>query len=287
MQTSSLALKFDGNPGAAHAPELYTGDIVGTSVSGFGSVGEAELAQFEATGLLVIEDAFSPAEVAAAKEGLRDLIMGRVLDFHEIEFEAKAAERLSQLSEDDRQDAVRKLMWFTGHEPRLNALAAHPSLIALLTRLLGFPPQMFQDMALLNPPQIGREKPWHQDHAYFDYPVGTPIVGAWIALDEATLENGCMRFQLGGHRAGVIPHFQRRDWQICDTEILGKPVVAAPLKPGGLLLFDGLLPHGTPTNHSGQRRRAVQFHYAPQSVSKTAPEDRLAAFGSEGKNVSC
>ena len=281
------ALKVDGNNIAPHAPDLYVGKIYTEGVRGFGAVGTADIACYREQGLLVIHDAFSPEEVEAAKAGLLDLVMGRVPDFHEIEFEAKAAERLPSLSPDERQDAVRKLMWFAGHEARLNALASHPALIALLTQVLGDAPQMFQDMALLKPPQIGREKPWHQDHAYFDYPLGTPIAGVWIALDEATTENGCMFFQLGGHRGGVIPHFNRRDWQICDTDIHGKSCVATPLKPGGLLLFDGLLPHGTPTNHSGQRRRAVQFHYAPKSASKTTYEERIAAFGSEGKNVSC
>jgi hypothetical protein len=97
---------------------------------------------------------------------------------------------------------------------------------------------MFQDMALLKPPMLGREKPWHQDHAYFDYPLGTPIVGVWIALDEATVENGCMQFLPGQHRDPII-HFQRRDWQICDSTILGRESVAAPLKPGGILAVCG------------------------------------------------
>jgi ectoine hydroxylase-related dioxygenase (phytanoyl-CoA dioxygenase family) len=64
------------------------------------------------------------------------------------------------------------------------------------------------------------ETPWHQDHAYFNLPEGTPVVGVWIALDDATPENGCMHFIPGGHREGPIAHFNRRDWQICDEEIL-------------------------------------------------------------------
>ncbi|MCC5850082.1 MAG: phytanoyl-CoA dioxygenase family protein [Verrucomicrobia bacterium] len=68
---------------------------------------------------------------------------------------------------------------------------------------------------------------------------------------------------------------------------MGKPCVAVPLKPGGMLLFDGLLPHGTPTNFSTKRRKAVQYHYAGISVVKSSPEARLAVFGSEGKDVEC
>jgi phytanoyl-CoA hydroxylase len=84
-----------------------------------------------------------------------------------------------------------------------------------------------------------------------------------------------------------IVHFKRRDWQICDTEILGNECVAAPLKPGGILLFDGLLVHGTPHNNSSARRRAVQFHYHGNQYPKIDNTDRLALFGSEGKEVYC
>ena len=96
-----------------------------------------------------------------------------------------------------------------------------------------------------------------------------------------------MRVLPGQHRAGPVTHFQRRDWQICDKEMTGARPVAVPLRPGGLMLFDGLLPHGTPTNSSPYRRRAVQFHYAPDSAQKTTTEERVAIFGSEGKNVTC
>jgi phytanoyl-CoA hydroxylase len=60
-----------------------------------------------------------------------------------------------------------------------------------------------------------------------------------------------------------------------------------PLPAGGCLLFHGLLHHGTPTNHSENRRRAVQYHYHPKSVQKTTLEERMKHFGSEGKNVEC
>jgi len=157
----------------------------------------------------------------------------------------------------------------------------------VVSRLFGErEPLMFQDMALLKPPRIGREKPWHQDHAYFDYPLDTPIVGVWIALDEATVENGCMQLLPGRHRE-PLTHFQRRDWQLCDTAVLGTESVAAPLPSGGLLLFDGKLPHGTPHNTSPRRRRALQYHYRPEDAQNCPTEVRLEAFGSEGKDVTC
>ncbi len=279
-------LVFDAAEALPHAPDLYAHHRLAETVEDFEAVTEADIERYHREGFLAIARGFGEAEVAAASDGLTDLVMGRYPDFTGIQFERGARSRLAQMSQEERYDAVRKLMWFTAVEPRLEALARHPRLLALVECLLGGPAELFQDMALLKPPG-GREKPWHQDKAYFTYPKETPVVGVWIAIDAATPQNGCMRLRTGTHRAGPTIHFQRRDWQICDTDGRGAEVVAVPLQPGGLLLFDGLIQHGTPYNPTGERRRAVQYHYAPAGVRQTTEEERLALFGSEGKNVTC
>ncbi|MBM3459738.1 MAG: phytanoyl-CoA dioxygenase family protein, partial [Armatimonadetes bacterium] len=156
-----------------------------------------------------------------------------------------------------------------------------------LRRLMGDEPELFQDMALYKPPGVGREKPWHQDAAYFNLPDGVCVIGAWIALDDADVENGCMCVAPGSHRDGPALHFQRRDWQICDRDAPADRAVALPMASGDCLLFHGLLLHGTPPNHSLRRRRAVQFHYKPASAAWTEEAERLARFGGEGQGVEC
>lgn len=287
MNSTTAPTEFD-HGAALHAPELYRPEKIAAALPGLGAIGAFEITRYREQGFLSVEGAFSPTEVAAGIAGLMELVMRPPAGFTGILFEAKARELLPTLNQEQRQDAVRRLAYFVEFEPRLRALSHHPRLLAVVRTLLGGrEPQLFQDMALLKPPLLGREKPWHQDHAYFDYPLGTPIVGVWIALDEATIENGCMQVLPGRHREGPLTHFQRRDWQICDDAILGMESTAIPLRPGGLLLFDGLLPHGTPHNRSALRRRALQFHYAPAGVTKAPAGARLAAFGSEGKNVTC
>ena len=271
-----------------HAPELYRPGGTAFGVERLEDIGPREIEFYSSEGYLTVRKAFAPRQVRAAREGLVDLIMGRRPDFTHIKFEARARDILHTLGAEERQDAVRSLMHFGDYEPRLRALSHDPRLLAVIRRLLGgAEPQVFQEMALIKPPRIGREKPWHQDNAYFDLPYGTPVVGVWIALDPATIENGCMQVLPGRHRGGAILHFRRRDWQICDSEVLGLKSVAAPLEPGGLLLFDGMRPHGTPHNASPMRRRALQFHYAPFGVARVPEEQRLKHFGSEGKNVTC
>ena len=154
--------------------------------------------------------------------------------------------------------------------------------------------EVFQSTALLKPPG-GREKPWHQDHAYFNLPVqrsasGAPtdVVGAWLALDPADEGNGCMYVQPGRQQPEL--HWQQRDWQLCDAAVFaaGKAAtLAVPLRPGSVLLFSSLLPHGTPPNRSERRRRALQWHFAPRCGPRVPDAERQSKFGSAGKGVEC
>src|SRR5690606_13607122 len=95
---------------------------------------------------------------------------------------------VDDLSVDERADKVRKLMYYVEYDQRLKNMSDDTSLRHVIERIIDAEPHMFQDMALIKPPRIGREKPWHQDMAYFNIPPETPVVGAWIALDEAIPE---------------------------------------------------------------------------------------------------
>jgi phytanoyl-CoA hydroxylase len=286
--TKDETIIFDYGTADSYPSALYNYDGLATGVDGFEAVTGAELAAFQEQGYLVINNAFTSEEVEAALAGLRYLISGENPEFTGVMFEHQAAGvPIESLSTEEKQDYVRKFMWFVNYDDRLKALSEHPKLIKLVTQLIGETPLLFQDMALLKPPKIGREKPWHQDHAYFELPLNAKVVGVWIALDEATVDNGCMVIIPGSHRKGPVIHFKRRDWQICDTQVNNYGAVAVPLKPGGCLLFHSLIHHGTPANDSSQRRRAVQYHYRPESAPKTTVEERLSIFGEEGKDVTC
>ncbi|MEZ4709135.1 MAG: phytanoyl-CoA dioxygenase family protein [Caldilineaceae bacterium] len=286
MATAEKILDY-GTPDA-YPDGLYATDRVADGVATFADVTEAHIAHFRAQGYLAIHQAFTPTEVQDGLDGLFHLIAGGNPDFTGLMYEKKAANLdVDALPAEERQDYVRKFMWFVDYDARLKALSQHPKLINLLTQLIGDTPELFQDMALIKPPRGGREKPWHQDHAYFNLPLDTTVVGVWIALDEATVENGCMVIKPGSHRQGPVIHFQRRDWQICDTHVRTGDAVAVPLKPGGCLLFHSLIHHGTPANNTNARRRAVQYHYRPASAVQSSQEERLAIFGNEGKDVTC
>lgn len=280
-------ISFD-NEVADHATDLYDYAAVAETIDGFDSIAEADIAQYHEQGFIAVSNAFSMDEVNSALDGLADLIAGRVPEFQNIQFTADVRDKLERLSFEERLDSVRRLLYFVDYEARTKAIANHPKLLSVVSKLLGAEARLFQDMALIKPPN-GREKPWHQDHAYFELTPETKVVGVWIALDPAGVENGCMRVMPGWHRDRKFPHFQIRDLQICDSEMDGLQAtrVAVPLQPGGCLIFDSYIPHGTPNNFTSTRRRALQFHYYAADAQKITTEERVAIWGGDANNIAC
>jgi phytanoyl-CoA hydroxylase len=288
MTVATPERQFDDGVSGDYPPGLYDPAGVVTGVDGIAAVTDEHVAQFHEQGFLIVENAFTAQEVQVALDGLFHLLSGAVEEFDGIQYEqASAGVAVEGLPPEKKQDYVRKFMSFVDYDDRLHNFAHHPLLLALVERLIGEAPVMFQSMALLKPPRVGRDKPWHQDHAYFQFELEAKVVGCWIALDEATVENGCMVIAPGSHLQGPVVHFQRRDWQICDTDVDNSGALAVPLKPGGLLIFQSLLHHGTPPNRTAQRRRALQFHYRQQRAPLTSQEKRLALFGGEGLGAQC
>ncbi|MGW2515262.1 phytanoyl-CoA dioxygenase family protein [Streptomyces scopuliridis] len=262
---------------------LYRAERLAPLLDSADDIGDAETDSYRGLGFLAVRSLLTDSEVRGVLDGLAAVV--RTPSAASVDFEKWAQPQ--ELDPDNLLDGVRKLQGFCAHEPRLAELARHPAILTTVARLLGAEPVLTQDMALLKPPGGGREKPWHQDKAFFDIPLGTPVVGVWIALDEATIDNGCMHVLPGTHEEGPVVHFVRRDFQICDTEVQTHRDTAVPLPPGGALFFDGLLHHGTPPNLTETRRRAVQLHYVPAGTVRTPTEDRLEVFGAEGKDATC
>ena len=260
--------------------ELYSSKREPLYVKNVEAVSEEDIAFFHTNGYLAIQKMFSLYNISTAKSEILRLICEDVKEFDNVQYEEP------NLSTDHPQ-TVRKLMGFIDHSPHLSKMAAEPALINLVAKLSGDDePVLFQDMALLKGPG-GREKPWHQDAAYFDLPIDTIIIGVWIALDPATEENGCLHVIPKTHKNGPAEHFHIRDWQLCDTEIQTDFDVAVPLDPGGCLLWNGLLHHGSPKNNTLIPRQALQFHYRPKSCTKTSTEERMKYFGGSIRGATC
>ena len=104
------------------------------------------------------------------------------------------------------------------------------------------------------------EFPWHQDEGY--EPVSPPTgVTIWMALDETTLDNGCIWVMPQSHKMGNLPHESRGGDGFLTLPAEGDGV-PAPMKAGEAIAFTGLTLHRSKWNKSGQPRRAFFLGYA-------------------------
>lgn len=266
-------------PAPSHAAGLYTVASVAEPIPLAEACSDAAVARYRRHGWLAVRDVWNPETVSATGRLLDEMATGRTTAGKERQLEAVAGPTETPPA----AAQVRKIGFPIARAAACGLPVAERAMIGIVRRLLATEDvDLCEAMALLQPPRGGREKQWHQDHASFDLALGTPIVGVWIAIDPAGTDNGCMQVLDGGHTAGPRPHFAIRDWQLCDTVMLGVGGVAVPLEPGIALFFDGLLPHGTPTNNSPRPRRAVQLHYFPAGARRMSKPDRFTAFGDRG-----
>lgn len=279
-------IEIDSEAASEYPQWLYRFDHAAAKAPSLDGVTEEDIESYRRDGFLAVEHGLSSVEVTRSISALSDLVAHPSPDFM-LQLEQWAPSDLDALDIDARLDVVRRLLLFSDCSPELKSIAYHPAIVSVAERIIRESVTMIQDMALLKPPGGGREKPWHQDKAFFNFDPSAPVVGVWIALDEATAANGCMHIIPGSHLDGAVDHFRRRDWQICDTSVRTDHDTMVPLAPGGLMFFDGYIHHGTPANRTDKRRRALQFHYAGVSTVRIDEEVRLAVFGGEGRGATC
>ncbi len=248
-----------------------------------------DLAQYAAEGYLAMEGVLTPDDIAAATAALSDIAHGRTSFDGKLFVQSEPFFQQGGVEAhlDDPEQRIRKVAAFCAADVRLGCIAAHPRLVPLLDQLLGPEARMIQDMALLKPPFLGSEKPWHQDAAYFDWAPPEGVLGVWLALDPATVDNGCMQIIPGSHLAGPVPHHHARDCQIPDSRVAVERAQVVPLAPGGALIFSTLLHHGTPPNPTSDRRRALQFHYAAASCRQVSFAEHSRRFSVDGGYAGC
>ena len=149
-------------------------------------------------------------------------------------------------------------------------VASHPGILDLVEQIIGPDIILWIARVFCKPSITGREVPWHQDGEYWPMrPLETCTV--WIALDEVTTKNGCMRFIPGSHDAGLYRHHMsdRKDLvlnlELDDDQFDESKPVNVELAPGAISMHHVKIIHGSHANTSASRRAALVLRYMPAS----------------------
>ena len=125
-------------------------------------------------------------------------------------------------------------------------------------------PLLLQSMYIFKQPRIGGEVNCHQDSTFL-YTEPQDIVGLWFALEDATVENGCLWAIPGGHKRGLKSRWIRTPvgmkFETYNSEAWPEnELVSLEVKKGSLILLHGLLPHRSLENRSLKSRHAYTLH---------------------------
>lgn len=253
------------------------------------SLTDAQFQQYQREGYVVLEDLLAPEEVERVKARLHEYVTN---EHEETQFsrmlEPAAESGTSEFTGDG--EPVRKFegVGMVREDDVFRELVFDDAIIDVIRQLQGPNLKLLRSAAMLKPPHVGSEKKFHQDAAY--YPIH-PMdhVTVWIALDEATRENGCMQVVPGGHTDGLLRHAEleyETDIALAEREYDDDDTVALPMEPGSVLFQHCLLPHYTEANTTDDWRRAFIVSYMrsrSRFTEESPPEwvDSLHVTGEE------
>jgi ectoine hydroxylase-related dioxygenase (phytanoyl-CoA dioxygenase family) len=212
----------------------------------------AAVRQFDELGYFVLEDAFRPDEIAAVVAEI-DAVEARVEQF------------LRGLEDQRMMIAEAGAITFSVHlvsqSPLLRSFATHALLADLCADLIGPDVNLYWDQAVYKKPEKPRRFPWHQDNGY-TFVEPQQYLTCWVALTDATEDNGCPWVAPFLHKLGTLRHtyVEPLGW-----ECFSQPpqAVMAPARAGSIVVFSSLTPHLTGPNVTAAVRKAYILQYAP------------------------
>ena len=171
-----------------------------------------------------------------------------------------------QSGEDDDED-FQVFQIRTAHlqHPVFRMLINDSRLLDMVEGLLGPDLRLIHYQGLYKPARTGGEVGWHQDNRYFDV-AENRTVSVWLALDDATVENGCMWYLPGQHRE-ALPHEQlwdtdeKKGFYFAIRDLDDSTAVPAEVKRGGFAIHHCLMPHRSLKNETDRPRRGIAMHF--------------------------
>ena len=213
---------------------------------------------FQENGYLPYGRVLTAEEVNALRQRCVDIAEGRMTHLPARYIQLEAAFRDKEAGEVSRLDTIRKMTHLGYFDDLFQAVVKKAAIVDVIEDLLGPNIKFYTDQLMMKPRLHGTVTDWHQDSVAWPFFAPQDHVSCWIALDDATVENGCMTVIPGSHHWGPIA----RDYR---DQFLSKQELAEPtpveLKAGHCMFHHGLNFHRTGANLTPHRRRGLALHY--------------------------
>jgi phytanoyl-CoA hydroxylase len=220
-----------------------------------GALDPALLERFDVDGFFVLPDLLSADEVRRTVEVIDGL-------------EAQSEAFLRSQPDERLRIAEAGAITFTTHivtrSEWLRSLSVHQRVLEVVGDIVGPNARLYWDQAVYKKPEKPRRFPWHQDNGY-TFVEPQAYLTIWIALTDATLDNGCPQVAPGLHRLGTLRHTYVDPLGFECLSDFSDPAIAE-VRAGGAVVFSSLTPHLTGPNTTGAVRKAYILQYAPSGA---------------------
>ncbi|MHB0958309.1 MAG: phytanoyl-CoA dioxygenase family protein [Pirellulaceae bacterium] len=251
----------------AHGKSLVTGSVhIFTYLSNMDE--NAQRTELDANGYIAVEHLLDHAEVAWYLH-CYDRILSGEIDAGPWRTDLDAGQPRKR----EGIENITQIMWPSELIPGLCASPAYERALRMARRLQGEDMAFDFDMLIDKAPSTNTPTPFHQDMAYWVDLPDRRALSCWIALDEATVDNGCMWFAPGSHRFPLRKHRwcgQPGGALQCDgTEA---ECVSVPLAPGSCTFHGGGVVHYSRGNSTAGHRRALIINFRPEAMIRMERE---------------
>ena len=243
---------------------------------------EAQIAQFHELGYVSGIQILDEAQIEKLRSEL-DVFFDAEHPGHELWHEYHANEN------EDPDAVVFHALGAWRIAPGFHDLLWHPAFVTPASQLLGGSVRFWHDQLFCKPPRHGGNVSWHQDYSYWTRTTPLAHLTCWIALDDATIDNGCVQYIPRSHQWGLLPktglvgEMDHVDSVLDQSqkEAMKNPV-AIELKAGECTFHHAMLMHGSGANRTDQPRRGTVINVVRDGVQSETDEPLLQGQPSLG-----
>ncbi len=227
----------------------------------FRIVSEAQARQYDEQGYFVFEDVFDA-------ETIQTLI--EAIDPIEAELEQMIRDKYGGKALIARADEITFTAHLVAQSEVARAFTRHRFFCDIVHDLIGPDVRLYWDQSVYKKPGTKAPFPWHQDNGY-TFVEPQQYLTCWVALTDATEENGCPWVLPGKHHMGTYAHELSDLGFVCAREPEG--AVPAPARAGSVVVFSSLTPHATGANVSDSTRKSYIVQFAPDGAERISEVD--------------